>query len=319
MFQDLGRIVGEDGFVERERGFPGVRRFFRILLGGGGIFRGFHFAFGPVRVQEQDGLVFLVRAHVFREDRRLELDLFVREHEFQIVDAVLFAQNLHGRLPLEPGQIAVSAAVEQKLDDRLGVAPLRTGKDREMACVGERSAGALDRLLVIDLPRGALLECAELVVRKLEVYDAAVADQDVAVFELGFGDRVEKERSFVVVEVMIQQTRRVSVILQDAFQQRRSAAPDSCQYVHVGFRFGVHHDRDGRPGGETAEGCAVDRPADRLGMKRERRQACGRRADEGDKAEEMETSGHGGISGIGQYNKYDAEPTKNQAEREKYE
>lgn len=105
VFQNLGRVVGEDRLVKCERRFPCVRRFLRILRGRGGVLRGFGLAFGLVRIQEQDRLVLLVRAHVFREDRRLELDLFVGENELQVVDAVLFAQDLHGRLPSNPGRL----------------------------------------------------------------------------------------------------------------------------------------------------------------------------------------------------------------------
>ena len=238
-----------------------------------------------------------MRAHILREDRRLELDLFVGEHEFQVVDAVLFAQNHHRRLFLESRQVAVRAGVEQELDDRPGVAFLRTGNDREMAGIGEGGAGTLNGLFVVDLPGGALLEFAELVVRELEIHDCAVADQEVAVFELGFGDRVKDERRFVVVEVMIQETRRVRVVLQDAFQQRRSAAPDCCEQFPVGFGLGIHHERDGRSGGEAAQGRAVDRSAvDDLGVQ-DARQDGGRRAGEHGKEAEMETSGHGGFSG----------------------
>ena len=53
-----------------------------------------------------------------------------------------------------------------------------------MAHIGERRAGTLDRLFVVDLPRRAFLEFPELRVRELIIHDAAVADQDDTFVEI---------------------------------------------------------------------------------------------------------------------------------------
>ena len=293
VFPYLGGVVGEDGFIERERGFPGVRRLLRVFRGRGGVLRGFRLAFGLVRRQDPDRLVLLVRPHVLGEDGRLELDFLVGQHEFQVVDAVLFAEDLDGRLALETGQIAVRAAVEQKLDDGLRVAALGTRDDREVAGIGERGAGAFDGLFGVDLPRGVFLEIAELFVRELEIHDAAVADQDLEVFELGFGDRVKDERRIVIVQAFVQEPRRVGVVLQDAFQQIRCAAPDRAEHFPVGRVFGIRRKRDARPRGEAAEGRAVHGAAggSLLGVQ-DARQDGERRAGKDGKTAEEKTSAH---------------------------